>query len=206
MGDAFEKNIFINCPFDEEYTVFLKPLLFTVMLCGFNPRIASERFDSSVIRLSKIKELIESSKYSIHDLSRIKSDKKNEYYRLNMPFEIGLDLGCKFYHPDEKYREKSTLVIEQEPYSSKKALSDLAGFDVQCYKGEELYLVVIIRNWLSECSQTSFSGGEGIWEEYNEFYSGLYAELRNQRFSDKEIEALPISEFLSYIRKYLTAT
>jgi hypothetical protein len=204
MEVSFGKNIFINCPFDKEYKSFLKPLLFTVISCGFNPRIALERFDSSENRLSKIRELIESSKNSIHVLSRTKSTKKGEYYRLNMPFEIGLDFGCKFYHPDKRYEEKRILIIEEERYSSHKALSDLAGYDVECYKDEE-ELVILIRNWLNELSNMGLRGGSEIWYQYDTFLFYLNNELKPNGFSDKEIEALPISEFLSYIRKYLTA-
>lgn len=69
----FDKNIFINCPFDKDYLPMLKTLLYVIKKIGYNPRIALERSDSGEVRLDKIKELIESSKYSIHDLSRIKS-------------------------------------------------------------------------------------------------------------------------------------
>jgi len=43
---SFDKNIFINCPFDREYLPLLRPLLFTVVECGLEPRIASERPDA----------------------------------------------------------------------------------------------------------------------------------------------------------------
>lgn len=77
----FEKNVFINCPFDSAYDKLLRPLLFTIIYFGFNPKIATERSDAGEQRIDKICELIESSKYSIHDLSRIKSSKKNEFSR-----------------------------------------------------------------------------------------------------------------------------
>jgi hypothetical protein len=47
VGADFELNVFINCPFDEQYYPLLRPLLFTVVYLGFNPRIASERSDSA---------------------------------------------------------------------------------------------------------------------------------------------------------------
>ncbi len=102
----FEKNIFINCPFDDDYFPLLKPLLYTIKKIGFNPRISLERNDSGEIRLHKIKELIESSKYSIHDLSRAKAKKVGEYFRQNMPFELGLDLGCRDYNEGEEFKAK----------------------------------------------------------------------------------------------------
>ena len=53
---AFQRNVFINCPFDLEYQTLLKPLLFTIRTIGFYPRISLERFDSGEVRLDKIKK------------------------------------------------------------------------------------------------------------------------------------------------------
>jgi hypothetical protein len=69
---AFEKNVFINCPFDDQYLKLLRPLLFTVIYLGFTPRIALEALDSGEPRIKKILDLIEDSKYGIHDLSRMR--------------------------------------------------------------------------------------------------------------------------------------
>ena len=75
--ENFEKNVFINCPFDENYKPLLKVLIFSTIKIGLNPRLALERNNSAEIRLSKIKEILEQSKYSIHDLSRAKSATKD---------------------------------------------------------------------------------------------------------------------------------
>ena len=63
-------NVFINCPFDNQYFPLLKALLFALIYIGKQPQI-SETTDSGEARLHKIKELMLESKYSIHDLSRI---------------------------------------------------------------------------------------------------------------------------------------
>ena len=92
---AFDSSVFINCPFDEDYHPLLRPLLFTILYLGFTPRIALERSDSGENRIDKISELIASSKYSIHDLSRLKARRAKEFYRMNMPFELGIDYGAR---------------------------------------------------------------------------------------------------------------
>jgi len=51
---SFENNVFINCPFDEDYFSLLRPLLFTIVYLGYNPKIATERADSGEARLFKI--------------------------------------------------------------------------------------------------------------------------------------------------------
>lgn len=94
---SFEDNVFINCPFDEEYHALLRPILFTTIYLGLKPRIALERSDSGEPRITKIIELIRESKYAIHDLSRLKARRKGEFFRLNMPFELGIDVGCRTF-------------------------------------------------------------------------------------------------------------
>ena len=71
----FEKNIFINCPIDQEFIDnLLKPILFIVIKNGFNPRLSLEISDSGQSRLLKITDIIKNCKYSIHDISKV-----NEY-------------------------------------------------------------------------------------------------------------------------------
>src|SRR5712691_9616898 len=94
-SDSFGRSVFINCPFDPAYLSILRPLLFTIIYLGFNPRIASETSDSLEQRIEKILRLIKECQYRIQKLSLIKSEKEKEFYRLNMPFELGIDYGCR---------------------------------------------------------------------------------------------------------------
>lgn len=111
----FEANVFINCPFDAKYLRLLRPLLFTVIYLRLKPRIALEAIDSGELRLTKIVELIRDSKFSIHDLSRSEAASIGEYYRLNMPFELGIDFGCRLFGKPGQ-RNKRTLVLEAKQH------------------------------------------------------------------------------------------
>ena len=195
----FEKNIFINCPFDEDYKPLLKILIYTIKKIGFIPRISLERNDSAEVRLMKIKEILEQSKYSIHDLSRSKSTKEGEYSRLNMPFELGLDFGCKIYNSNNIYRNKKFLILEEEKYSTQKALSDMAGADCKCHNGDALELVNELRSWFSENGIINIPSPTHIFDDYNIFYTNLYSDLTEKKFKPHEINNLPIAEFMRYI-------
>jgi len=199
----FDKNIFVNCPFDKDFISLLRPLLFTILYCGFNPRIALERLDSGEARLNKIKELIDSSKYSIHDLSRIKSKGKNEYFRLNMPFEIGLDFGCRLYNPDIKYQQKRSLILESEQYSHQKALSDLSNSDVKCHGGDPEELVFEIRSWFIELHNSDLPGGSIIWDDYNVFLADLYLSMKVKGAKQKDIDRITIPEFIGKMKHWI---
>jgi hypothetical protein len=203
MGDLFTKNVFINCPFDEKYRVLLKPLLFTIKYCSLNPRIASERMDSSEVRIEKIQAIIEACKYSIHDLSRIKATEKGEFYRLNIALEIGLDMGCKLYNPDPKYKTKQSLILEGEKFSYQKALSDLSGSDVRCHHDDPEQLVEEVRAWLASFVEWDLPGPNTIWYEYNAFNMDLFSEFTANGFKQDQIEQLNMPEYLKYLNQWI---
>ncbi|MFT3796683.1 hypothetical protein [Flavobacterium sp.] len=196
----FDKNVFINCPFDEDYLPLLKVILYVISKIGLTPRIASERNDSGEVRLSKIKELIQESKYSIHDLSRAKSSSGNEYFRLNMPFELGIDYGCKQYHSKKIYRTKKFLIFEGEKDSMRHALSDMAGTDCRSHKNDAEMIVTEIRNWLSGDIEDLLPPSV-LWDDYMIFYTDFYAHYRKKKFQHEEINRLPLPEFLRYLKK-----
>jgi len=64
----YEQNVFLNCPFDEEYAPLLQAAVFTVTDCGFMVRCGLETSDASQIRIQKIYDQIGSCKYGINDL------------------------------------------------------------------------------------------------------------------------------------------
>ncbi len=143
----FDRNVFINCPFDEEYLPLLRPLLFTILYLALNPRIALESLDSGRPRIDKIVELIQESQYAIHDLSRLQAREAGEYFRLNMPFELGIDVGCRLFSHEGK--AKQCLILETERYRYQAAISDLSNSDISAHKNDPQSLVRGVRNWLN---------------------------------------------------------
>ena len=112
----FETNIFINCPFDNVYVNdLLKPILFVLIKNGLSPRLSLEISDSGQFRLEKINQIIKECKYSIHDLSKVKSTKVGEYARMNMPFELGIDYGIRA-NMGEHLCKKRFLILEADKY------------------------------------------------------------------------------------------
>lgn len=87
---VYEQNVFINCPFDREYSAIFDAIVFTVFDCGFRPVCARERMNSAQIRIDKITDLIRDSRYSIHDLSRTEVDERYSLPRFNMSLELGI--------------------------------------------------------------------------------------------------------------------
>lgn len=132
----FEKNIFINCPIDQEFIDnLLKPILFIVIKNGFNPRVSLEISDSGQSRLLKITDIIKNCRYNIHDISKVKSKASHEFSRMNMPFELGIDYGIR-YSGLKTFDTKHFLILEAVKYEYMHALSDISGFDTKAHKNE----------------------------------------------------------------------
>ena len=56
---AFERNVFVNCPFDPQYLPLLRPLLFTIIYLGLKPRLTDEGFSPPDIETLPVSELID---------------------------------------------------------------------------------------------------------------------------------------------------
>lgn len=198
----FERNVFVNCPFDEAFYPLLRPLLFTIIFLGFRPRIALEASDAGQARLEKILALIRESRYGIHDLSRCEASKAGELYRLNMPFELGLDFGCRTYGRG-LHREKKSLVLEAAPYRYRAALSDLSGADIEAHRNEPYQVVAAVRNWLRNVAVANAAGAAKIWGAFNDFMAKNYDDLTSEGFSATDIEALPIFELIERMEAWV---
>jgi hypothetical protein len=170
--EEYEQNVFINCPFDDDYAPLFESIVFTINDAGFRPKCARERLDSSQVRLQKIVELISASRYSIHDLSRTALDTTNALPRFNMPLELGIDLGCKAFNPD--CSDKSLLIFDSEQYRFQKFVSDLSGQDVHQHGNSAKVAVTRVRDWLrTETGRTDIPGGTAIYNRYEMFRTDL---------------------------------
>lgn len=195
------KNVFINCPFDKEYLSLLRPMLFTILYLDYFPRIASERFNSAEIRIDKICELIVQSKYSIHDISRIESKKKKELARFNLPFELGIDYGCRKFVKTNS--NKVFLILEKDRYRFQKALSDLSGVDISNHNNDPEEVVLAVRNWFVNINELEAPSGSKIWENFNIFWADFYKSKKGEGYSKRDMETMPIPELIVSIKRWI---
>lgn len=140
-------NVFVNCPFDDEFAPSFRAIVFAVIACGFNVRCAREMDDASQSRIDKLYTIIDQSRFGIHDLSRTELDSANGLPRFNMPLELGIFLGCKRYG-DAENRQKRGLILDTERYRFQKFISDLAGSDITEHGGDPRKIVTRVRDWL----------------------------------------------------------
>jgi hypothetical protein len=198
----FDRNVFLNCPFDDAYLPLLRPILFVTLYLGLTPRIALESLDSGRPRIEKIISLIEGSKYAIHDLSRLQAERAGEYYRLNMPFELGLDVGCRLFKAGRS-SGKRCLILEAERYRYQAALSDMSNSDIAAHGNDPEEVVREVRNWLANEAGLGAKGPSFIWNRFNEFMADNYDQLKAEGHSDRDVEGLPVAELIDRMRTWV---
>ena len=202
MATSFIHSVFVNCPFDDDYFPLLRPLLFTLRYLGFSPRIALESMNSSQPRIQKIIELIASCRLAIHDISRMRAKEAGEISRFNMPFELGLDIGCAMYKSG-KWKNKKCLILDEEKYRYQKAISDLSNSDIETHGNEPIRLVSCVRGWLVSEELGTGPSGTDIWLNYNEFWLYLQKALKAREFTEPEIHQLPINEYMYLLDEWM---
>lgn len=199
---AFDQTVFLNVPYDEEYRPLLEALIFTLLDCGLMPRLASGQADSGSVRLEKIRDLIRSSHLSIHDISRMEPLQPGDLPRFNMPFELGLDLGCRFFG-GPPLDTKQCLILESERDRYRRALSDISGNDIRAHKNDPKTLVGESRNWIRLTTGRNLPSGSRIWIRYSQFTSFLELSLTDAGFTQDEIQRLEIAELIQLVGDWI---
>lgn len=159
IDNGRDTSVYINCPFDAEYKPIFDAVVFAIVCCGFTPRSALETGTVSMPRMRRIADAMQSSKYSIHDLSRCKGEGDENLARFNMPLELGISLAMKFSGVrDDAPHDWLMLVPKGNAY--KKFVSDLSGYDPEEYisSGPDVRqdVVAAVMSW---CDDTPRCGG-----------------------------------------------
>jgi hypothetical protein len=197
----FERNVFINCPYDQEYSPLLRALAFTLLYLKMEPKL-SQTISSSAIRINEIKIHIRNSKYGIHDISRSKPMKKNELPRFNMVYELGLDIGCSEYG-GKKFKGKRALILETEKHHYHKVISDISGQDIEAHNDDPKNLILKVRNWLSNNNSGAIIPGHSeIWIAFNQFNADLTSNLLS-KYTPSDIEEMPVGDYIKFARVWI---
>ena len=168
----YDDQVFVNCPFDEEYKELFDAIIFTVHDCGFVARSALELDNASQIRIEKIVRIIKSCRLGIHDISRTELSKE-ELPRFNMPLEIGLFLGVA-WAGNSKQSKKNCLILDRDKFRYQKFCSDIAGQDIKAHNGRTEDLIKEVRNWLASARRAVVLPSGGIINNrYKEFLQEL---------------------------------
>jgi hypothetical protein len=118
--------VFLNIPYDDRFRRQYLAYIVGLALLGLEPR-ATLGIPGGERRLDRILTLIQSCRYSIHDLSRVELDRNPPFStpRFNMPCELGMTLAWQKLNPNRH----TWFVFESRQRRLQKSLSDLDGTD-----------------------------------------------------------------------------
>ncbi|MFC3563271.1 hypothetical protein [Pedobacter jamesrossensis] len=168
----YDRNVFINCAFDGTFLNIFRAIVYTIHDCGFIARCALETGNGEGVRIDKIVKIIQDCRYGIHDLSCVEITDDSPLPRYNMPYELGIFMGCKYYG-ESHHKKKNFLVLDSEPHRYKRMISDLAGYDFPAHMNDVLITVGLVRDWLSEAASKKLPGTIYYIERYQRFMEVL---------------------------------
>jgi hypothetical protein len=135
--------VYVNCPFDDAYSQSLDAILFTIVVCGFEPRSPVEHGRVCEPRIQRINDALFSSRYSIHDLSRCLGEGPGNLARFNMPLELGMAIAL------QRVTAHDWLALVPEGRAHLQFASNLAGFDLLAHDGTPEKVAAAVGFWLS---------------------------------------------------------
>jgi len=191
------RDVFINCPFDTGYRSIFRAIVFAINDLGFVVRCALEVDDAGEVRLTKILRLIGQCAYGVHDISAVGLSAQSGLPRFNMPLELGLDLGCRWFG-SKAQRTKSCLILDTEPYRYRASVSDISGQDIHVHGGDPDRAIVEVRDWLVNASRARrMPGGAEIVARYTRFRRDLPRMCRALKRREQDLTFFDYSEMVS---------
>lgn len=185
-SSGYRQNVFLNCPFDDQYRPLFEAAVFAVQIAGFKPRSALEASNAGQFRLEKIMDIIADCQYGFHDICRTELN-ANHLPRFNMPLELGLDLGCRRYGTG-RLKVKRLLVLDSKKHRYQRFISDIAGQDVESHANSPKQLIRRIRDWLStESGSPTIPGGPYMYSRYRVFQRVLPELCETMRLSPDQL-------------------
>lgn len=202
MAGTYANNVFINCPFDDEYAPIRDAIVFAVFDCGFVPRSALEEDDSGNVRFEKIKNLISASKFGIHDISCTELDPTSGLPRFNMPLELGVFIGASRFG-EGRQTKKTTLILDRERYRYQIYISDIAGQDIRSHENNPSNAITHVRNWLNTASgRRTIPGGAAITARFNRFLKDLPSICEELELAEDEVT---YNDYCNFVSDWLNA-
>jgi len=197
-----DADVFVNCPFDDDYRPMFEALVFAIHDCGFLARCSLEVSDASQVRIDRIGAIIGSCRLGIHDISRTELDADNGLPRFNMPLELGMFLGAKRFG-SPKHKAKTCLILDIEKYRYQKFISDIAGQDIAAHHGRPEDAITAVRNWLSAARPgIRIPGGATIASHYAAFRNDLPEMCARVQLNADE---LTFNDYVLQVEEWLTS-
>jgi hypothetical protein len=126
-----DDRVFLNVPYDPQFKNLYIAYIVGLTELGLKPT-ATLAIPGGEARLDRIFELIQTCRYSVHDLSRVELSRTPPATpRFNMPFELGMAVAWAKLHPERH----TYIACESVNRRAQKSLSDMGGTDFNIHSG-----------------------------------------------------------------------
>ena len=148
-------------------------------------------------RFEKIARIISECRWGIHDISRTELN-ANGLPRFNMPLELGIFIGARRFG-DRHQRQKSSLILDTEPYRFQQYISDIAGQDIQPHKNDIEQAIKAVRDWLatSKAGVGPMPGAAAIASRFSKFAGDLPAICARTERHDTDLTFVEFADLAS---------
>jgi hypothetical protein len=146
----YEKSVFINCPYDDQFAPLFNAIVLTTAARGFTPRSARESEGESEPRILRIAKSLMTSRYSIHDLSRFQGEGVENLARFNMPLELGMAMAIRWMKDGTPVPPHNWMALVPTGGAHQKFASDLVAYDLRDHDSQVVTVIKRVAGWLSE--------------------------------------------------------
>ena len=181
----YDHRVFLNCPFDAQFKPLFDAIVFTIHDLGFQARHAVID-DGSVVRVERIASEIATSKYSLHDMSRVQLG-KNKLPRFNMPFEAGIAYAVHAMNPYK--RDHHIGILDGIQYQHYASISDLAGLDPKVHQNDPDAAIGCVRDFLRKKSTLGLPGAAHVTKRYLAFRGTLALAAKTNKVKLSELNS-----------------
>lgn len=137
--------VFLNYPFDPEFSKLANAMSFAVVAGGLIPLCARDLTSPDSPRLEMLVDAISNCHYSAHDFSRFTGEGSRNLARMNMPIEMGMAV---FYAIKSQRQNHRCAFFVPTAHDYQAFASDLAGLDPKCHNNDEVRILVEMYEWL----------------------------------------------------------
>lgn len=119
-----------------------------------------------------------------------------------MPFELGIDYGCRQYFGNGR-EAKLFLILEEKKYRFQAAISDISGSDIVSHGADYRKVVKAVRNWLVSEAAVVSVGATLILSQYEDFQEWYWEKKLSEGASEEEIKEYPTTELMMAIEEWI---
>ncbi len=121
---------------------------------------------------------------------------------MNMPFELGLDMGRR-RAPDPETNDKKFLIFEREPYELKRCLSDINGVDVAFHRNDYQLVFKRLREFLRVEAGRDLPMPAKLKIDYDTFQGWMTEKKISEGHAENEALELSTQERLDEMFKWM---